>query len=79
MWEFNELDGNKLNQWCKGKVVAIKKGNKVQIQWEQDILHECYPKISQETLVKSRYNKHVLGKKGVSPGWRMNLDEKISV
>ena len=25
LWEFNELDGNKVNQWCKGTVVAIKK------------------------------------------------------
>ena len=68
-----------MNQWCKGAVVAIKKGNKVHIQWEEDTLHEGYPKISQETLAKSRYNKHVAGKKGVLPGWRMNLDEQISV
>ena len=26
LWEFNELDGNKVNLWCKGKVVAINKG-----------------------------------------------------
>ena len=79
MWEFNELDGNKVNQWCKGTVVAIKKGNKVKIQWEEDTLHEGYPKISQETLAKSRYNKHVAGKKGVLPVWRMNLYDQISV
>ena len=34
IWEFDELGGNKLNQWCKGKVAAIKKLNKVHIQWE---------------------------------------------
>ena len=28
MWEFNELDGNKANQWCMGTVVAIKKGKR---------------------------------------------------
>ena len=49
------------------------------IQLEEDNLHEVHPKISQETLEKSRYNKHVTGKKGVSPGCRINLDEKISV
>ena len=49
------------------------------IQWEEDNLHAGHPKISQETLAKSRYNKNVAGKKGVSPGWRMNLDEQISV
>ena len=79
MWEFNELYGNKVNQWFKGTVVAIKKLNKVKIQWDEDTLNEGYPKISQETLAKSRYNKHVAGKKGVFPGWRMNLDEQISV
>ena len=49
------------------------------IQLEEDTLHEGYPKISQETLAKSRYNKNVAGNKGVSPGWRMHLDEQISV
>ena len=70
--EFNQLDGNKVNQWCKVTVVSIKQVNKVHIQLEEDTLHEVHPKISQETLAKSRYNKHVAGKKGVSPGWRMN-------
>ena len=32
MWELNELDGNKVNQWCKGTVVSINKGNKLHIQ-----------------------------------------------
>ena len=64
LWEFNELDGNKVNQWCKVTVVAIKKGNKLHIQWEEDTLHEGHPKISQEMLAKLRYNKHVVGKKG---------------
>ena len=32
MWGFNELDGNKLNQWYKGIVVSINKVNKVHIQ-----------------------------------------------
>ena len=53
MWEFNELDENKVNQWCKGTVLAIKKGNNMHIQWEQDTLHEGHPKISQETLATS--------------------------
>ena len=52
MWEFNELDGNKVNQLCKGTVVKIKKENKVKIKWEEDTLHEGYPKISKETLEK---------------------------
>ena len=49
------------------------------IKLEEDNLHEGHPKISQETFAKSRYNKHFAGNKGVSPGWRMNLDEQISV
>ena len=68
-----------MNQWCKGTVAEIKKGNKVHIQWEEATLHESYPKISQETLAKSRYNKNVAGKKGFLPVWRMNLNEQISV
>ena len=39
LWEFNELDGNKVNQWCKGTVVAINKVNKLHIQWEEYTLH----------------------------------------
>ena len=49
------------------------------IQWEEDTLHEGHPKISQGTLAKSGYNKHAAGKKGVSPGWRMNSDDQICV
>ena len=79
LWEFNELDGNKVNQCFKRTVAEIKKGNKVHIKWEEDNLHEGHPKISQETLAKSRYNKHVAGKKGVSPVWIKKLDEQISV
>ena len=41
-----------MNPWCKGAFVATKKGNKVKIQWEEDTLHEGYPKILQETLKK---------------------------
>ena len=61
MWEFIELDVNKVNQWCNGTVVAINKLNKVQIKWEEYTLHEGHPKMSQETLVKSRSNKHIAG------------------
>ena len=49
------------------------------IQLEEDNLHEGHPKISQETLSKSRYNKHVAGKKRVSLGWEMNLYGQKSV
>ena len=52
LWEFNELYGNKVNQWCKGTFVATKKGNKVQIQREEDNLHEGHPKISQDKLAE---------------------------
>ena len=79
IWEFSELDGNKVKQCYNGTVVAINKGKKVHIKLEDDTLHEYHPKISQETLAKSRYNKHVAGKKGVLPGWRITLDEQISV
>ena len=50
MWEFNELDGNKVNQWCKVIFIATNKLNRVHIQWEKDTLYEGHPKISQETL-----------------------------
>ena len=54
LWEFNELDSNKVNQWYKGTVVATKKGNTIHIQWVEDTLHEGHPKIPQEKLAKSR-------------------------
>ena len=63
----------------QGNICFNKEGNNFHIQQKEDTLHEGYTKISQEKLAKSRHNKHVAGKKGVSPGWIMNLYDQISV
>ena len=54
--------------WCQGTVVGVKKNNKVHIKWDGSTLREREIAITEETLLKSKYNKHVQG------GWRFSLD-----
>ena len=67
LWMFEEEDGKKVAQWCQGLVVAVKTRNRVHIQWNADCLREGDTPISEEVLMKSKYNRHVEG------GWRMSL------
>ena len=68
LFSYDEPDGTKSNMWCRGTVVAVKKNNKVHIKWHDSTLREGDIAITDETLLKSKYNKHVLG------GWRYSLD-----
>ena len=34
-----EEDGTKVPQWCQGVVIAVKKSNKVKIEWNQKHHH----------------------------------------
>lgn len=65
LWEFFEPDGTANNIWCAGVVVAVKKNSKVHIQWEEKYLREGDPAVTQERLLSSKWNKHVI------EGWRM--------
>jgi hypothetical protein len=67
LWIFTEKDGTKVPQWCQGEVIAVKKGNKVHIKWDEECLREGDAKVSQERLLVSKYNKHV------EEAWRMDL------
>lgn len=68
LWEFIEEDGTAVPQWCQGIVVAVRKNDKVHIKWNKNCLREGEHPVSQERLLKSKWNKHV------EKGWRMNLD-----
>ena len=66
-WECEEEDGSVVPQWCQGKIVAVKKKKKVHIEWNEVCLQSGHPKITEERLLKSKWNKHVV------EGWRMDL------
>ena len=66
-WEYEEEDGSLVPQWCQGKIVAVKKKNKVHIEWNEVCLRPGHPRITEERLLKSKWNKHVV------EGWRMDL------
>ena len=46
-------------QWCQGEVVAVKKGNKVCIEWNAKCLCDGDPSITEEKLLITKCNKHV--------------------
>lgn len=68
LFAYDEPDGTTSNMWCQGTVVAVKRDNKVHIKWDGSTLREGDIEITEEKLLKSKYNKHVLG------GWRYSLD-----
>ena len=69
LWDFKEPDGTIVNQWCRGEVVAVKKNNKVHVQWDKSCLREGDPEITEETFLKSKWNKHSVR------AWRMYLGD----
>ena len=68
LWMFVEEDGTTVAQWCQGIVVGVKTRNKVHIKWNENCLREGDAPVTEEALMKSKYNKHVEG------GWRISLD-----
>ena len=71
LFSYDEPDRTTRNMWCQGIVVAVKQNNKVHIQWDGSTLREGDIAITEETLLKSKYNKHVMG------AWRYSLDAPV--
>lgn len=68
LWTMTEEDGKKFLQWCQGLVIAVKTNNRVHIQWNESCLREGDRTITEEKLLKSKYNKHV------EQGWRISIN-----
>ena len=68
LWNYTEEDGTVVPQWCQGVVVAVKKQDKVHIEWDDACIHNGDQKITEERLLKTKWNKQVKG------AWRWNLD-----
>ena len=61
LWVFTEPDGTEKFILCKGVVVVVKKRSIVHMEWDKDNLCDGDISITQETSLKSKYNKHVEG------------------
>ena len=48
---YEEEDGTKIPPWCQGVVIAVKKSNKVKIEWNQKHQSEGCPMITDERLM----------------------------
>ena len=58
IWEFVEDDDTLKLIWCKGTVVGVKNNKKkVRIQWDKEYHRPGDPEISDETLLKTKWNK----------------------
>jgi hypothetical protein len=68
LYSYVEPDGSNKNMWCQGVVVAVLTQNKVHIEWEPSTLREGDDSITEEVLLKTKYNKHVIG------GWRYSIE-----
>ena len=68
MYSYDELDGSTTKMWCQGEVVAVRTRNRVHIQWDTSTLRDGDESITEETLLKTKYNKHVIG------GWRYSIE-----
>jgi len=68
LYSYVEQDGRNKNMWCQSVVVAVLPRNKVHIEWEQSTLREGDELITEEVLLKTKYNKHVIG------GWRYSIE-----
>ncbi len=54
LWKFTEEDGTVVPQWCQGMVVAVRKNNRVYIEWDKACHREGDPKITQEQFLKTK-------------------------
>ena len=59
LWIFEEEDGTRVKQWCQDLVIAIKTRDRVHIQGDEECLHDGDLPISEQVLMKSKYNRHV--------------------
>jgi hypothetical protein len=67
LYSYEDPDGSTTKMWCQGEVVAVQTKNRVHIEWDGSTLREGDEPITEETLLKSKYNKHVIG------GWRYSI------
>ena len=68
LYSYDKLDGSTTKMWCQGEVVAVRTRNRVHIQWDTSTLRDGDESITEETLLKTKYNKHVIG------GWRYSIE-----
>ncbi len=68
LYSYDEPDGSTKNMWCQGVVVAVRTRNRIHIEWDTSTLRDDDQPITEETLMKSKYNKHVIG------GWRYSIE-----
>ena len=68
LYSYVEPDGSNKNMWCQGVVVAVLTGNKIHIEWKASTLCDGDESIAEEVLLKTKYNKHVIG------GWRYSIE-----
>jgi hypothetical protein len=68
LYSYDEPDGSTKKMWCQGIVVAIRTRNRVHIKWDTSTLRDGDEPVTEETLQKSKYNKHVIG------GWRYSIE-----
>ena len=68
LWMFEKTNGSKVPQWRQGLIVALKSRNREYIKWSANCLDKGDFGITEEVLMKSKFNKHVEG------GWRMSLE-----
>jgi hypothetical protein len=68
LYSYEEPDGSTTKMWCQGEVVAVRTKNRVHIEWDASTLREGDEPITEETLLKSKYNNHVI------LGWRFSKE-----
>ena len=68
LYEFVEPDGSTKKMWCQGVVVTVRTRNRIHIEWDASNLRDGDEPITEETLLKSKYNKHVIR------GWRYSIE-----
>ncbi len=71
LWIYTEKNEKKVHQWCQGEVVAVKKGNRVHVEWKKKYLRRGDKPVTEERFLVSKWNKHV------EEGWRMDPEHLI--
>jgi len=73
-----KIDDDYALQWCQGKVTEIISESKnkhmiVKVEWNNDCLKECDPKITRERLMRTKWNPE----EPANGAWREDLHHKI--
>ncbi len=70
LYAYDEPDGGVKNMWCQCVIVTVPTRNRVHVEWDASTLCDGDEPITEEILLKSKYNKHVIG------GWRYSLESR---